>query len=230
MAIAKDSAKNTKSKDTTITKDSAKKDPVKKDSAKNDPVKKDSVKEPAKISVTKVSEPTIAKDGHSVVIEYVGTFDNGEVFDDSRKHGPINFTIGAGQVIRGFNDAVIGMKKNEKKKIHVTKENAYGDSNPQLIHKVPLSKLAPEIKDKVKVGGFLVMQAPTGQHIPAKVQAITKDAIILDLNHPLAGKELNFEITLLNISAEPPKHMHNHDKDGKCEDCGDECGDDCECK
>ena len=174
-----------------------------------------------------VAKPTIVGKGHLVSVEYVGTLDNGEEFDNSSKNGPIQFIVGASQVIKGFDEAVIGMKVNDKKKFRIIKTEAYGDINPALLHKVPLAKLPPEIKSQVKVGGFLVLQSPTGQQIPAKVKSIDKENVTLDLNHPLAGKDLTFDIKIVDIEIAPAGHMHNHDGECGCDDDGCNCDDDC---
>ena len=132
--------------------------------------------------------------------------------------------VGKSQVIKGFDEAVVGMKVNESKKVRIAKEHAYGDVNPSLVQKIPLSKLPPDIKEKVKVGGFLVLQSPVGQHIPAKVHSIDNEFVTLDLNHPLAGKDLNFEIKVIEI-ADAPVEKNCDDPD--CHDSS--CGDNCNC-
>lgn len=190
------------------------KKPVKPDAKKPD-VKADVNKADVKKETKTLKFDKVAK-GHLVSVEYKGTLDNGEEFDNSAQHGPIKFVAGKAQVIKGFDEAVVGMKLNDRKTIKIQKENAYGDVNPQLVQKIPLQKLPPELKEKVKIGGFLMLQAPTGQHIPAKVTAMDKDFITLDLNHPLAGKNLNFDIKIVDITEAP-------DCDCNDKDCGPEC-------
>ena len=148
--------------------------------------------------------------GHLVSVEYTGTLDNGEEFDSSKGHGPIQFVAGSHQVIKGFDDAVVGMKLDESKKFRVAKEEAYGDINPELLHKIPLEKLPEDIRKDVKTGGFLVMQGPGGEQIPAKVTSISDEELTLDLNHPLAGKDLNFEIKVTKIE-DGKNAVHHHD-------------------
>ena len=189
---------------------------------------------------TKMPKPSKVEKGHVVSVDYVGSLDNGEEFDNSKNNGPIKFVVGNGQVIKGFDDAVIGMKVNDSKKFKISKDNAYGDINPTLLHKVPLAKLPQDLKDQVKIGGFLVMQSPTGQHIPAKVKSMDKENVTLDLNHPLAGKDLTFNIKIVDISHNDPSsktHSHGKSENSDCE-CGGNCGcsddgcseDDCDCK
>jgi len=166
-------------------------------------------------------KPTKVEQGLLVSVEYVGKLKSGEEFDNSKAHGPIQFVVGNGQVIKGFDKAVIGMKIGDKKKFTIPKVDAYGDANPALIQQIPLSKVPENIKSQLKVGGFLVMQSPVGQQVPAKVIKLDKDNVSLDMNHPLAGQDLTFDIKLVDI---------NHAPEGsECGDCGDNCGDNCDC-
>jgi peptidylprolyl isomerase len=207
---------------------------------------KDSKDNTTKVAVTKktaVAKPTVAVAGHMVSVEYTGTLSNGEEFDSSKNNGPISFIIGSQQVIKGFDDAVVGMKVDQSKKFNIKKEDAYGDVNPQLLHKIPSDKIPEDIRKQVKVGGFLVMQSPVGQQIPAKVKSITDNEITLDLNHPLAGKDLTFDIKIVDISVPSEHdlhhghdhghdhhgHDHNHNHEHAHDDDSCECGDDGEC-
>lgn len=190
-------------------------------------------------------KPLIVGAGHLVSVDYTGSLDNGEEFDSSKNNGPISFVVGSGHVIKGFDNAVLGMKVGQSKNFKINKKDAYGDINPQLMHKVSMDKLPEEIRKQVKEGGFLVLQSPIGQQIPAKVNSIKNNEITLDLNHPLAGKDLTFEITIRDISipssipSEKDIH-HGHDHGGHDHsghdhgghdypygECG--CGDDCDC-
>jgi len=173
-------------------------------------------------------KPSKVEAGHLISVEYVGTLASGEEFDNSKGHGPIQFVVGGGQVIKGFDTAVLGMKINDKKKFTIKKGDAYGDVNPAMVQIVPLARIPEHVKSQLKVGGFLVMQAPTGQQIPAKVLKLDKENVSLDMNHPLAGKDLTFDITIVDIT-----HAPEHPDDGcGCGDdgCGDDaCGPDCGC-
>jgi len=140
---------------------------------------------------------TVSK-GNKVVIEYEGSLDDGTVFDASSKHGkPLEFVAGSGQVIPGFDAAVVGMKVGEEKKVHIYKKDAYGELNPDLKKEIP--KNALQTDQEVKPGMVIAMQTPNGQQIPLKVMDVKDDAIVLDMNHPLAGQNLNFKIKLLEV-------------------------------
>lgn len=140
------------------------------------------------------------KDGDKVKIDYTGTLEDGTVFDSSI-HGdhshPLEFTVGAGQVIKGFNDAIIGMKVGEEKDITLQPSEAYGDHNPQLVREFPRNRL-PEGQEPKK-GMILGIGLANGQQVPATIVDVTKDTIKLDLNPPLVGKVLNFKIKLVGI-------------------------------
>ncbi|MBW3003098.1 peptidylprolyl isomerase [Candidatus Woesearchaeota archaeon] len=141
------------------------------------------------------------KEGDKVKVEYEGKFDDGTVFDSST-HGdhshPLEFEVGAKQVIPGFEKAVIGMELNDEKEFSLEPAEAYGDINPEMVKKVPKEMLkdVPEPKP----GMVLAMQAPNGMQFPAKITEIGDKEITLDLNHPLAGKKLNFKIKVVGIN------------------------------
>jgi peptidylprolyl isomerase len=144
---------------------------------------------------TKKSESI--KEGDMVKIDYTGSFDDGEVFDSSDKHGaPLEFKVCGGQVIKGFDDAVVGMKKDEEKTFRIEPKDAYGDHNPDLIKKMPKDKLPPQVKK----GSMLMMQLPNGTQLPVQVTDVADDFVSIDLNHPLAGKSLNFKIKVVGIN------------------------------
>ena len=139
------------------------------------------------------------KKGDKVKVEYTGTLEDGTVFDSSEKHGePLAFEVGAGQMIKGFDDAVVGMEVGDEKEITLKPADAYGDPNPQLIQKVPKDKL-PKDAD-MKEGMQLAMALPNGQQIPATITEIGDTEVTIDINHPLAGKTLNFKVKLIDVS------------------------------
>ncbi|MBR9676704.1 peptidylprolyl isomerase [Candidatus Woesearchaeota archaeon] len=137
------------------------------------------------------------KNGDKVTVEYEGTFDNGEVFDSSKKHGqPLQFEIGSKQVIPGFENAIKEMKKGEEKTIKLEPKDAYGDHNPTLVQKIPREQIPAE----AKVGSMLGATLPTGQQVPVQISEMDEKEATIDLNHPMAGKTLNFKLTLVEIN------------------------------
>lgn len=137
------------------------------------------------------------KEGDMVKIKYTGSFDDGEVFDSSDKHeAPLEFKVGGGQVIKGFDDAVLNMETDEEKSFRIEPKDAYGDHNPDMIKKLPKDKLPQEVKK----GSMLMMQLPNGTQLPVQVTEIADDFVSIDLNHPLAGKALNFKIKVVGIN------------------------------
>jgi len=139
------------------------------------------------------------KKGDKIKVEYQGTLDDGTVFDESKRVGkPLEFEVGAGQVIRGFDLAVDGMELNESKTVKIKADDAYGQYNPELLKEVPKEHM-PTDKAPEK-GMMLTVTMPTGQQVPATISDVKDKVIILDFNHPLAGKDLTFEIKVVGIN------------------------------
>lgn len=140
------------------------------------------------------------KKGDKVKIEYTGTLEDGTVFDSSEKHGqPLEFEVGSGKIIPGFENAVEGMEKDEEKEITLKPEEAYGEPNEQLIREIPRDQLPPD--QEPKEGMVLAVGLPTGQQIPARIIEVSEDKVKLDMNHPLAGKTLKFKIKVIEVSS-----------------------------
>ncbi len=138
-----------------------------------------------------------AKQGDTVKIHYTGKFDSGEVFDSSEGREPLEFTIGAGQVIPGFEQGVIGMDVNDEKTIHILAKDAYGERNETLIQDVPREMFAKDME--LKVGQGLRVKTKDGQSMVVIVKELKNEVVVLDANHPLAGNDLNFDIKLMEI-------------------------------
>ncbi len=139
------------------------------------------------------------KEGNKVKIEYTGTLDDGMVFDSSEKHKkPLEFEVGSKQVIKGFEDAVKGMAEGEEKEIKLEPQDAYGNLNPDLVKKVPKEQLPTD--KELKSGMVLLASLPNGTQLPCKVTKVEDKEVTLDMNHPLAGKKLNFKIKVVEIS------------------------------
>ena len=138
-----------------------------------------------------------AKQGDTVKIHYTGTLDDGTQFDSSAGRDPLEFEVGSGQVIPGFDKAVDGMAVGDKKDVNIPAAEAYGERNEQMIQEVPKSALPPGLEPEE--GMQLQAQNEQGQAMPLTVTAVTEKSITVDGNHPLAGKALNFAIELVEI-------------------------------
>lgn len=134
-----------------------------------------------------------------VTLDYEGKLEDGQIFDSS-KHGdhshPLIFTVGEGNVIPGFEKAVLGMELDEEKEFEIAPEDAYGMPDERLIQEIPRNVLPAE--PEPKAGMALMMQTPEG-NIPVMISEVKADSVILNLNHPLAGKKLIFKIKILKI-------------------------------
>ncbi len=139
--------------------------------------------------------------GDVVSVHYTGKLENGEVFDSSEGKEPLSFQVGSGMVIKGFNDAVIGMREGEEKEVTLSPEEAYGYRNEELVKDVPKEMLGGQFEPEV--GMMLAIQMEDGSKVPATITDVQKDSIVIDLNPPLAGETLNFKITLMKISDAP---------------------------
>jgi peptidylprolyl isomerase len=138
-----------------------------------------------------------AKQGDTVSVHYRGTLDDGTVFDSSEGGEPISFTIGGGEVIPGFEIAVAGMSIGDEKKEKIESENAYGPRRDELIFKVGREQM-PE-NSEIEVGDTLRIGFPDGSSAAVQVAEMDEGFVTLDANHPLAGKDLTFELRLVAI-------------------------------
>lgn len=139
-----------------------------------------------------------AKKGDNVKVHYKGTLTTGEQFDSSEGRDPLAFTVGAGQMIKGFDDAIPGMAVGDKKTINIAPSDAYGEKNTEAIVEFPKANIPTDMK--LEPGMKLQLQNQAGQPIPVVVTEIKDDVVILDANHELAGKELVFDIELMEIA------------------------------
>ena len=138
-----------------------------------------------------------AKSGDIVRVHYTGTLKDRTVFDSSIEREPMEFVLGQGKMIPGFENAIIGMKKGDKTTITLAPENAYGVHMKELEVEIPRSSLPPELEPRE--GMVLQGQSNKGNSMEAVIIEIKEDTIVLDTNHFLAGKDLTFEIELLEI-------------------------------
>ncbi|MDP7323835.1 MAG: peptidylprolyl isomerase [Candidatus Woesearchaeota archaeon] len=137
------------------------------------------------------------KAGDKIKVDYTGTLEDGKVFDTSEGKQPLEFEVGSGQLIKGFDSAVIGMEKGQEKEIKLEPKDAYGEHNPDLQKSIPRDKLP--INQEPKPGMMIAIGTPDGQQIPSKIIKVEEKEITLDLNHPLAGKTLTFKIKVVDI-------------------------------
>lgn len=138
------------------------------------------------------------KKDNTVKVHYTGKLTNGEVFDSSAGREPLEFTVGAGQMIPGFENGILDMKLNEKKTIEIPASEAYGERRDELLQEVPKSQLPEEIKPEV--GMPLMAQLPDGSQQQLVIAEVREESIVVDANHPLAGKDLIFDVEVVEIN------------------------------
>ena len=143
-----------------------------------------------------------AKQGDKVKIHYHGTLTDGTIFDSSLEREPLEFELGSGMVIPGFDTGVSGMTVGEKKQIHIPADEAYGQKNPEMLMEFPKDRFPEDMKPEV--GMQLNMNNGAGQQFQVVVAEVKDDVVILDANHPLAGQDLIFDLELVEIE---PKSM-----------------------
>ena len=143
----------------------------------------------------------IVENGKFVSVTYQGTLENGDIFDTTEGGPPLEVQVGCGEVIKGFEDALLGMALNEKRVFTVGPENAYGHRDEDNVRTFSRKDVPPGIN--LKEGDFIGIKTPAGDHIPARVTKCDDDKLILDLNHPLADLTLTFEVEVVGISDRP---------------------------
>ncbi|BAU07885.1 MULTISPECIES: FKBP-type peptidyl-prolyl cis-trans isomerase [Fischerella] len=139
-----------------------------------------------------------AKLGDTVKVHYTGKLDDGTVFDTSVEREPLQFSIGEGLVIPGFEQAVVGMTPGESKRTNIPADEAYGPYRPELVMVVDKERIPTDVS--IEVGQMLQISQSNGQAIPVVVTEVSDSQITLDANHPLAGQELIFDIQLIQIN------------------------------
>ncbi len=139
-----------------------------------------------------------AKHGDTVKVHYTGTLTDGSEFDSSRGREPMEFIIGGGNLIPGFETAVTDMCTGDTKTVSIPADEAYGQHHPQMTQEVPRSAMPDDLE--LKTGMVLHAEGPDGQQISVVVTAFNDEAVTIDGNHPLAGKDLTFELELVEIA------------------------------
>ena len=139
-----------------------------------------------------------AKEGDTIKVHYKGTLEDGTVFDSSRDDEPLEFTLGKGQIIKGFENAVLGMSIGETKTVRIPSNEAYGPRMDELLLKFDKTDFPPDIEPIE--GLILDLRNPDGRTLVARIIEVSGDLVTLDANHPMAGKDLTFKIDLMEIA------------------------------
>lgn len=174
--------------------------------------------------------------GDTISVDYTGRLEDGNIFDSSEGKAPLTFTVGSRMLIKGFENAVIGMKKNESKSVTIPPEDGYGLRNENAFVDLAKKHIPDDIP--LSVGLLLELQDPEGRPVPARVAEIGDEFVKMDINHFLAGKTLIFDITIRETGLEPEEihhcgcgsHSHDcgqHDEHGCGSDSKGSCGCDC---
>jgi FKBP-type peptidyl-prolyl cis-trans isomerase 2 len=142
------------------------------------------------------------KSGDKVKVHYHGKLTNGETFDSSEGRAPLEFEVGSGMVIKGFDEGVAGMKVGDKKTLNIPFDEAYGPKNPEMIIEFPKEKFPTDME--LEVGTPLVMTGGSGEQFQVVISQVKESSIMLDANHPLAGQDLVFDIELVEIVGGSP--------------------------
>lgn len=156
-----------------------------------------STPQPDKNSPVQVQEKPRVEKGDKVSVDYNGFLEDGTLFDSSEGRSPLEFEAGMGKMIKGFDNAVIGMAVGEEKKITLQPSEAYGEENPSLFAIVPRSELPKD--QEPKVGLKVSTTLPDGSHRTGVISAVNDENITINLNHPLAGKVLIFQLKLVGL-------------------------------
>ena len=141
------------------------------------------------------------KNGDKVRVHYHGKLRNGETFDSSEGREPLEFTVGGGQVIKGFDNGVMGMHPGDKKTVEIPVEDAYGEKHDEMMIEFPKDQFPPDMK--AEVGMQLAMTNGSGQQFNVVVAEVKESSVVLDANHPLSGQDLIFDIELVEIVNKP---------------------------
>jgi peptidylprolyl isomerase len=157
-------------------------------------------------------------EGKFAAIHYTGTLDDGQTFDSSFGGQPFEFQVGSGSVIPGLDKAVIGMKVGDEKDVSMEPDEAYGEYDESLMHRVPKDEMKANFEPKE--GMAISVMLENGARVPAFIKEISSAEIVIDLNHPLAGKTLHFHIKVIDINDES---KYSGDCSSGCDSCGSDC-------
>jgi len=148
------------------------------------------------VAAASVQAQEMIEDGKSVAMDYTLTV-AGEVVDTSEGKEPLEYTQGAGEIISGLEQQMEGMKEGESKKIMVEAEDAYGPVNPNAVREIPRERFPEEVN--LQPGMVIPLRDNNGNSLPARIDEVNGDMVVLDFNHPLAGQDLTFDVTVVDI-------------------------------
>ncbi len=157
-------------------------------------------------------------EGKFAAIHYTGTLDDGQTFDSSLGGQPFEFQVGSGSVIPGLDKAVIGMKVGDEKDVSMGPDEAYGEYDESLMHSVPKDEMKANFEPKE--GMAISVMLENGARVPAFIKEVSDAEIVIDLNHPLAGKTLHFHIKVIDVNDES---KYSGDCSSGCDSCGSDC-------
>ncbi|MFW5865771.1 MAG: FKBP-type peptidyl-prolyl cis-trans isomerase [Nanoarchaeota archaeon] len=172
-----------------------------------------------------MTDDKIVASGHYVKLHYTGTFDDGSVFDSSEGKDPLEVLAGKGMLIKGFDSELVGMKVGEEKEFDVDSDDAYGEPRDDLVKEIPKKDLGKDITPEI--GMTLGVKAPNGQVFPAVVKEVKDDSILLDANHPLAGKDLHFKVKVEEARVPTAEDMQKFAPQSACSSCSSGSCDQC---
>jgi FKBP-type peptidyl-prolyl cis-trans isomerase SlyD len=143
----------------------------------------------------------IVKDGTVVSLQYTLSGEDGKTIESNKGKEPLKYTHGNQQIVPGLEKGLAGMKMGEERRVKVAPEEGYGPVDPKGFQEFPKDKIPP---DGLKVGAMLMAKSPEGQTVPVRVHEIKEKTVVLDLNHPMAGKTLVFDVKVLDVQSAPP--------------------------
>ncbi|THB79959.1 MAG: peptidylprolyl isomerase [Desulfobacteraceae bacterium] len=146
--------------------------------------------------------------GDTISVHYTGKLESGEIFDSSEGREPLKFTVGSGMLIKGFDQAVVGMKPGDSKSVTIEPEEGYGERNDEMYVEIPKHAIPEDLP--LSVGIQVQLRSPEGHPMAATVAEIGEENVKMDLNHALAGKTLEFEIAIVETGLEPDAHACGH--------------------
>jgi peptidylprolyl isomerase len=155
-----------------------------------------------RIAEQKLNNMQQVKSGDTVKVHYHGKLTDGTTFDSSAGREPLEFEVGSGMVIKGFDEGVTGMKVGEKKTINIPVEEAYGEKQEEMMVEFPINQFPPDLKPEV--GMPLTMTTAQGHPVQVVIAEVKSETVILDANHPLAGHDLIFDLELVEIVGAKP--------------------------